>query len=113
MKPFNDNLKIELPTSDFIVSKDDEDMSSPLAGTGTVNAIPEIDDIMYFGSYNWAFDKSMLDQKTAHQIHAKMTALLGKEVLFEGISRGSGLTWEEDDKTFCFVKLAKIIGFKL
>jgi hypothetical protein len=110
IKPFNDLMLVKLESSQWLTSKVETDHDDPLAGSATVVAIPNFDDILYFGSFNWAFDNSMLNEKTAHQIHAKMTALLNKKVYFEKLS-DRGLTIQDGDDTYALIKLAKIIAY--
>lgn len=108
--PFNDLMLVKLESSPWLTNRIESDHEDPLAGSGVVVAIPDFDDILYFGSFNWAFDESMLNEKVAHQVHAKMTALLGKTIYFEKLA-DRGLTLQDGDTSYALIKLTKVIAY--
>lgn len=110
MRVFGDNLLVEIKKAAFTTSEDDQNPSNPNAGSGVVVAIPKPEDILYFGSFNWAFDNSMLDRVTADNLIKIMKRLVGKTVYWEARADVGMVISDDQDKKVIAIKLSKIIG---
>ena len=108
-KVFGDNLLVEIKKAQFTTSESDENPMNPNAGYGVVVGIPSPDEILYFGSYNWAFDQSMLDEIVARKLVDKMKKLEGKTVYWEARSDIGGVLEDTSEHKLCIIKLSKII----
>lgn len=113
IRPYNDHLLIELPTSQFTTAADDaNDPNNPNAancGWGTVIGIPERKDVMYLSSYTWIAENSVFNIKDTSRIYEAMEKLMGKKVYFERRAE-IGNTIEDGDKRYATIKLSKIVG---
>ena len=106
---FGDQLLVELPKQDWATADEAGEQDDPRAGTGTVIAIPDEQDILYLGSFNWAFDESFLSKDIAKDIRAVMERLKGKRIYWERHA-DKGLTIEDGDKKYAIIKLSKVIA---
>ena len=109
VQPTNDTILIEMPRSEFATADETGEREDPRAGFGTVVAIPDQADIMYFGSFHWAFDESLFNEALAKKVHARMKQILGKKVYFEKHAE-KGMVIEDGDHTYALIKLTKIVG---
>lgn len=111
MKVFNDHLLVEIKKSEWATADEAafDGKEDPRAGYGTVIAIPDLEDIMYFSNYSWILESSPFNEAMAKKMHAKMSELLDKKVYWEKRA-DLGNVIEEDDKTIATIKLSKIIG---
>ena len=111
--PFNDHILVELPRSDWATADDDQnDPNNPNAanaGTGTVVAIPERKQLLWFSSYNWIADGSLTFNSFMDDLYATMLELKGKKVWFEKRAE-IGNVVEDGDKKYATIKLSKITG---
>lgn len=109
MRVFGDNLLVEIKKSEWATADEQGEMDDPRAGSGLVVAIPDAQDILYFGSFNWAFDQSAFNDRMRDDMLQVMERLFGKTVYFEKRA-DHGMTIEADGKTYAVIKLSKIIG---
>lgn len=109
MRVFGDNLLVELKKSEWATADEQGEMDDPRAGSGVVVGIPEAQDILYFGSFNWAFDDSVFNDAMRSEMLTVMNRLQGKTVYFEKRA-DHGMTIDHDGKTYAVIKLSKVIG---
>lgn len=108
-KVLHDHVLVEIKKSEFVTSGATDDMQEdPKAGSGIVVAVPGVEDIMYFSSYSWILENSMLNEGMAKRLHEKMSALIGKKVYWEKRA-DIGNTIEDGDRTFATIKFTKLI----
>lgn len=109
IKPFNDTLLVEITKSQWTTADDKGEHEDPNAGTGIVVKVAGSADIQYFGSFNWAFDDSMFEQKVANELHNRMKKLINKRVYWEKYA-DKGVIVEDGDKSYALIKFSKIIA---
>lgn len=110
MKVFGDNVLVEIKKAAFTTSEDDTNPANPLSGSGVVIGIPDEQDILYFGSFNWAFENSMLDDVTRKNLIAVMKRLVGKTIYWEGRADVGMTLVDDSEHKLIAIKLSKIVG---